>query len=119
MLISPIAQFSSATLFLPQLVPAEAKTIGYFGGAKYGITKDLDGINGYCHYIQNQYVNGPFTAAQIATTSTCADRAGLSQCAGFYDAVGFVLDRRFLPKWNWYLGTMYSAACLSSRRDPG
>lgn len=79
-------------------------------GAKYGITKNLDVMGGYYHYIQNQYVNGPFTAAQIATTSTCANPAGLSQCAGWYDTVGFVLDWRFLPKWDWYIGTMYSGA---------
>ena len=27
-------------------------------GAKYGITKDLDLIGAYYHYIQNSYVNG-------------------------------------------------------------
>jgi hypothetical protein len=62
-------------------------------------------IGGYYHYIQDQFViNGP-TAAK-----SCQNIANLSQCAGWYDTYGFVLDWRFLPKWDWYLGTMYSAA---------
>ena len=40
-------------------------------GAKYGITKDLDMIGAYYHYIQNQFVNGPFMAAQIGRPRLC------------------------------------------------
>jgi len=70
-------------------------------GAKYGITRDLDIIGAYYHYIQGQYVNG---------AGICANTAAHSQCAGWLDVYSMVLDWRFLPKWDAYIGTMYSAA---------
>ncbi len=69
-------------------------------GAKYGITKDLDFITGWYHYIQSQYIDGV----------SCAVAAGNSKCAGWFDTASVVLDWRFLPKWDAYIGTMYSAA---------
>jgi len=74
-----------------------------WAGAKYGITKDLDVIGAYYHYIQNQYLIP--SAAQ-----NCTVAASFSQCAGWFDAYSVVLDWRFLPKWDAYIGTMYSAA---------
>jgi hypothetical protein len=74
-------------------------------GVKYGITKDLDVIGAYYHYIQNQY-----TAQLTAGVPTCANIAAHSQCAGWMDMASLVLDWRFLPKWDAYIGTMYSAA---------
>jgi predicted porin len=75
-------------------------------GAKYGITRDLDIIGAYYHYIQNAYV--------VAVAATCPSPGGLSannsRCAGWFDAYSLVLDWRFLPKWDAYIGTMYSAA---------
>ena len=71
-------------------------------GAKYGVTKDLDIIGAYYHYIQNQYITGG--------PGTCANQASLGQCAGWLDVYSMVLDWRFLPKWDAYIGTMYSAA---------
>lgn len=68
-------------------------------GAKYGITKDLDIVGAYYHYIQNQYIS-----------SGCSNMAAQGQCAGWLDAYSVLLDWRFLPKWDAYLGTMYSAA---------
>ncbi len=73
-------------------------------GFKYGITRDLDVIGSYNHYIQNQFV--------IATSAaTCANSgAANSRCAGWYDTFAAALDWRFLPKWDTYIGFMYSAA---------
>ncbi|MDR3423125.1 MAG: hypothetical protein P4L80_18130 [Xanthobacteraceae bacterium] len=71
-------------------------------GAKYGITKDLDIIGAYYHYIQSTFVNGVNCSASAA--------AGNSRCQGWFDAYSLVLDWRFLPKWDAYIGTMYSAA---------
>jgi predicted porin len=71
-------------------------------GAKYGITKDLDIIGAYYHYIQNQYAAGGAATCPVATDH--------SQCAGWYDVYSMVLDWRFLPKWDTYIGFMYSAA---------
>ena len=75
-----------------------------WAGAKYGITRDLDFIGSYNHYIQNQFV--------IATSAaTCANNgAANSRCYGWYDTFAAALDWRFLPKWDTYLGVTYSAA---------
>jgi predicted porin len=75
-------------------------------GAKYGITRDLDIIGAYYHYIQNAYVVAAGTLCPGAGNIS----AGNSRCAGFFDAYSAVLDWRFLPKWDAYIGTMYSAA---------
>jgi hypothetical protein len=70
--------------------------------SKYGITRDLDFVGAYYHYIQNTYVNG------VNCSNSAA--AGNSRCQGWYDVYSFVIDWRFLPKWDAYIGTMYSAA---------
>jgi hypothetical protein len=71
-------------------------------GAKYGITKDLDIVGAYYHYIQSTYVNG------VNCTPSAA--ANNSRCAGWFDEYSLVLDWRFLPKWDTYIGTTWSAA---------
>jgi len=71
-------------------------------GAKYGITKDLDLIGAYYHFIQSTYVNGVNCSPGAAPNN--------SRCAGWFDTYSVVLDWRFLPKWDAYIGTMYSAA---------
>jgi len=71
-------------------------------GAKYGITKDLDLIGAYYHYIQNSYVNG--------FNCSLGNAPNNSRCQGWFDDFSVVLDWRFLPKWDTYIGTMYSAA---------
>jgi len=71
-------------------------------GAKYGITRDLDIIGAYYHYIQNTYVNGVKCTLSVAAAN--------SRCQGYFDDFSFVLDWRVLPKWDAYIGTMYSAA---------
>ena len=77
-------------------------------GAKYGITRDLDIIGAYYHYIQNQFV-----ISKPGTTNSClpgTETSANSRCYGWFDAYSVVLDWRFLPKWDAYIGTMYSAA---------
>jgi hypothetical protein len=71
-------------------------------GAKYGITKDLDVIGAAYHYIQNQFT---FNVGNV-----CLVAAAHSQCAGWMDMASLVFDWRFLPKWDAYIGTFYSAA---------
>jgi predicted porin len=75
-----------------------------WAGLKYGITRDLDIIGSWNHYIQNQYV--------IATSAaTCANNgAANARCAGSYSTYAVAFDWRFLPKWDTYIGLMYSAA---------
>jgi predicted porin len=71
-------------------------------GAKYGITRDLDIIGAYYHYIQNTFVHGVNCTGPLAS--------GNSRCQGWFDDFSLVLDWRFLPKWDAYIGTMYSGA---------
>ncbi|MGB7100138.1 MAG: hypothetical protein WBD95_15420 [Xanthobacteraceae bacterium] len=71
-------------------------------GAKYGITRDLDIIGAYYHYIQNSFVHGVNCTLSVAAAN--------SRCQGYFDAYSAVIDWRFLPKWDAYIGVMYSAA---------
>jgi hypothetical protein len=74
----------------------------YWVGAKYAITRDLDLIGAYYHYLQSQYT--------LNVGNVCAIEAAHSQCAGALDVASVVIDWRFLPKWDGYIGTMYSVA---------
>jgi predicted porin len=71
-------------------------------GAKYAVTDDLDVIAAYYHYIQNSYFG--------TTTGGPAPCSGSEhpQCAGTFDAISGVVDWRFAPKWDLYLGVMFS-----------
>jgi predicted porin len=73
----------------------------FWTGAKYGITRDLDITGAYYQYWQNQYVSG---------VGICASPGAHSQCAGTYQVYSAVLDWRFLPKWDTYIGVVYSIA---------
>jgi predicted porin len=66
-------------------------------GAKYALTENLDVIGGYYHYNQNDY-----------TTASCLNATAHAQCSGTMDSASFVVDWRFLPKWDTYIGTFYS-----------
>jgi len=66
-------------------------------GARYAVNKDLDVVGAYYHYIQNTY-----------TTASCVNPTAHSQCAGTFDAVSALVDWRFLPKWDAYIGVMFS-----------
>ncbi len=70
-------------------------------GAKYGITRNLDIIA--ANYLESRTQYTDSTACAIGT-------AGKAQCAGTFDMASAVLDWRFLPKWDSYIGTMYSVA---------
>jgi predicted porin len=71
----------------------------FWTGAKYAITNNLDVIGAYYHYNQNQFVS---------EAGICANSGAHSQCAGTFDAASAVIDWRFLPKWDAYLGIMFS-----------
>jgi|HubBroStandDraft_3_1064219.scaffolds.fasta_scaffold24931_2 predicted porin len=71
-----------------------------WAGAKYAVTDKLDVIGGYYHYSQNNFfATGPNVG--------CASSAH-SQCSGTFDAVSTVIDWRFAPKWDTYIGVMFS-----------
>jgi predicted porin len=70
-------------------------------GAKYAVTDQVDVMAGYYHHIQNSYFG---TAAGLAPCSGPEH----AQCAGTFDVVSAVVDWRFAPKWDVYLGAMFS-----------
>jgi len=74
----------------------------FWVGGKYGITRDLDFVVAYYEYFQNTYT--------LNVGNVCAIPAAHSQCAGNFYVGSGLLDWRFLPKWDAYIGTMYSAA---------
>jgi predicted porin len=74
----------------------------FWAGAKYSITASLDIIGAYYEYLQSNAANavsaGCFTKG--LTTS--------SSCSGTMNAASVVLDWRFAPKWDTYIGTFWS-----------
>jgi predicted porin len=73
-----------------------------WAGAKYAITENLDVIGGYYHYIQDSFFG---TAAGGPAPCSGSEHP---QCAGTFDAVSAAVDWRFAPKWDLYLGAMFS-----------
>jgi predicted porin len=71
-------------------------------GAKYAVTEKLDVIGAYYHYNQDSYFGT--AAGGPAPCSTSAH----AQCAGTFDAISAAIDWRFAPKWDAYLGFMFS-----------
>jgi len=77
--------------------------IAWFG-ATYALLPTLDLTAAYYHEWQNDFSGG----AKNAAGGTCAvATTALSSCAGTLDAVSVVLDWRFAPKWDTYIGTLY------------
>lgn len=71
-------------------------------GTKYAVTENLDVMAGYYHYIQDSYFG---TLARGPTP--CSGREH-PQCSGTFDAISAAIDWRFAPKWDVYLGFMFS-----------
>jgi predicted porin len=72
-------------------------------GGRYAVTDSLDVTGAYYHVWQNDYAS---TAANIASCAMAS--TGASACAGTQDSASVLLDWKFAPKWDTYLGTMYT-----------
>lgn len=70
-------------------------------GVKYAVTSQVDVIAAYYHYTQNSFFG---TAAGPAPCSG----SNMSQCAGTFNAISGVVDWKFAPKWDVYIGLMRS-----------
>jgi predicted porin len=78
--------------------------LAWFGG-KYALTDSLDLSAAYYHVWQNDYSGGVATAtAHACSVSSTAQGA----CAGSIDAASALLDWKFAPKWDTYIGVLYS-----------
>jgi predicted porin len=83
-----------------------------WAGARYSVTNQLDIAAAWYHYDQNNFATG-------TTLTNCAvfGNASSSSCAGTLNAASFLIDWKFAPKWDTYIGTMYSQ--LSGGLDNG
>jgi predicted porin len=70
-------------------------------GMKYALTDQVDVIAAYYHYTQNSFFGTPTGAAPCSG-------AEHSQCAGTFNAISGVVDWKFAPKWDVYIGLMRS-----------
>jgi predicted porin len=73
-----------------------------WAGARYSVTDSLDVVGAYYHYDQNQYATGT-NLKNCMITSLAA-----GSCAGTQDAFSALIDWKFAPKWDTYIGTMYT-----------
>jgi predicted porin len=73
-----------------------------WAGARYSITDSLDVAGAYYHYDQNNFATGAnATNCMISTLAA-------SSCAGTQDVFSALVDWKFAPKWDTYIGTMYT-----------
>lgn len=76
----------------------------WWAGAKYSVTKDLDVIGAYynLHY-------GTFIGSSTANIATCGTNPlSNGNCHGSAQFVSGMIDWRFAPKWDAYIGMEYS-----------
>jgi predicted porin len=88
----PVTAFAAQT---PQIFQV------YWAGARYSITDSLDIAAAYYRYNQDQ--------ASVGASASCATNTRASgTCAGTMNAASIMLDWKFAPKWDTYIGTFYS-----------
>jgi predicted porin len=75
-----------------------------WAGVRYSVTESVDIVGAYYHYDQNNF------AASVANRTACATLATSknSFCAGTMDAASGMIDWKFAPKWDTYIGTFFS-----------
>jgi predicted porin len=74
-----------------------------WGGARYSVTDAVDVVGAYYHYWQNTFAA---SAANIAACNVALTNKNF--CAGSVDAASVLIDWKFAPKWDTYIGTFYS-----------
>jgi predicted porin len=88
-----------------------------WGGVRYSITDSLDVDAAWYHSWQNDYSNGAATAGSRGKTTCAVVTTALSSCAGSQDTISAVLDWKFGPKWDVYIGTGFVQ--LNGGQDSG
>jgi predicted porin len=78
-------------------------------GARYSLTDSLDLTGAYYHVWQNDYSGGLTFKNTVGGPTSCAvTEVASSKCAGTQDSASILLDWKFAPKWDTYIGTMYT-----------
>jgi predicted porin len=84
-----------------------------FVGARYSLTDSVDVTAAYYHEWQNDFSGGGLIANQKNVNAigfTCTQVSTVSsKCQGTKDTVSALLDWKFAPKWDTYLGVNYNA----------
>jgi predicted porin len=73
----------------------------YWTGIKHAVTNQVDVIAAYYHYTQHSNFGTP------AGVMPCSGGEH-AQCAGTFNAISGVIDWKLAPKWDLYVGLMYS-----------
>jgi predicted porin len=75
----------------------------FWFGARYSVTDSVDVVGAYYHYDQNQFATG-------SDLTSCLQNgpASKNDCHGTMDAVSAMIDWKFAPKWDTYIGTFFS-----------
>jgi predicted porin len=76
-----------------------------WGGARYSITDSVDVAAAYYLYTQNDGTAAPGVAA-----INCSNPLTNSACRGQMNAASAMIDWKFAPKWDTYIGTFYSSS---------
>ncbi len=76
----------------------------FWAGARYSITDSLDVAAAYYHYD-----NAPNVSQAGCTSASSFNPSISSSCHGEMNAASVMLDWKFAPKWDTYIGTFYSA----------
>jgi len=76
-----------------------------WAGARYSITDSLEVAAAYYRYMNGQDATNPVGC----TSATSFNPAISGSCAGTMNAASVMLDWKFAPKWDTYIGTFYSA----------
>jgi len=71
-------------------------------GVKYSVTSQVDVVAAYYHYNQHSHFGTPAGGVMPCSGAEHA------QCAGTFNAISGVIDWKFAPKWDVYVGLMYS-----------
>jgi predicted porin len=92
-----VASFAAGTKEIKQLA---------WVGARYSLTDSLDVAAAYYHEWQNNFSNGVSAAGGTITCATVSTFK--SSCQGTKDSASALLDWKFAPKWDTYLGVNYA-----------
>jgi predicted porin len=100
--------FPGGTINLTQYATGDKILQVVWTGARYSITDSVDLVGAYYHQDQNDFSGGTSVTAGGVTQTCAQNRTSSGKCAGTMDAASFLIDWKFAPKWDTYVGTLYS-----------
>jgi predicted porin len=78
-------------------------------GARYSLTNSVDVAAAYYHVDANQFASAAIKTATGTQLSDCLITSiANTACHGTADAASFLIDWQFAPKWDTYIGVLWS-----------